>query len=72
MRKPMAKATRPYRYTYVNRVYLEHGAEHGDRCNPVRREDGKCMVSSRHALVTFEDGVQAVVIRRCLRLVKGE
>lgn len=69
---PMKRVLAPYRYVYTNKLYREHGAIHGTRCNPVRREDGKCCVSTRHALVTFENGEQAIVIRRCLRLVEKQ
>ena len=42
-------------------------------CDPVRREDGKCVVSSRmaSALVEFADGSRRVVKRRRLRVVQG-
>jgi hypothetical protein len=56
------------RYRYHNRLYNAHGAPHGVDCDPVRRPDGRCVVGSRHALVRFADGYEAVVIRRCLRL----
>ena len=66
--KPMKKVESPYRYVYHNVAYLKHGAEHGIHCNPVYRPDGKCWVSSGKQVVIFEDGTQAVVVRRCLRL----
>jgi hypothetical protein len=56
------------RYRYVNRAYLASGALHGLHCDPVRRPDGKCWVGGGKQVVVFEDGVEAVVIRRCLRL----
>ena len=56
------------RYLYHNLLYNAHGALHGLLCDPVRRPDGKCIVSRDKALVTFENGVEATVIRRCLRL----
>ncbi len=56
------------RYVYVNRAYLASGAQHGKHCDPVRRPDGKCWVGGGKQVVRFEDGVEAVVIRRCLRL----
>ncbi len=39
-------------------------------CNPVRLEDGRCIVSTSMAtaLVQFEDGTKSVVARRRLRL----
>ena len=41
-------------------------------CNPVRREDGRCIVSVQRAsaLVVFDDGTCHVVARRRLRLVE--
>jgi hypothetical protein len=56
------------RYDYRNRIYLAHGAPHGTACDPCLRPDGKCIVGPRHAQVIFEDGVEAIVIRRALRL----
>ena len=46
----------------------------GARCNPVRRADGRCVVSTRMAmaLVEFEGGRCAIVKRRRLRLMKKE
>jgi hypothetical protein len=40
------------------------------RCDPVRRPDGKCIVSTRFAtaLVRFADGSERVVKRRRLRV----
>ena len=45
----------------------------GQACDPVRREDGKCIVSVRMAtaLVRFADGVERVVPRRRLRVQGG-
>lgn len=42
-------------------------------CNPVRRPDGKCVVSVKMATALVEDvnGKRHVVLRRRLRLVKG-
>lgn len=60
-----------YRYRYHNKLYHATGAAHGTRCNPVTRDDGKCVVGGGKQLVIFEDGVMATVVRRCLkRLVK--
>ena len=41
-------------------------------CDPVRRPDGKCILSTRMAvaLVVFADGVERVVKRRRLRVVE--
>lgn len=42
----------------------------GAQCDPVRRADGKCIVSVKmaSALVEFENGERHVVARRRLRL----
>jgi hypothetical protein len=69
---PMKKVIPPYRYTYINVAYRKHGAEHGFLCDPVRREDGRCVVGGGKQVVVFEDGTEAVVIRRCLRLVNKQ
>lgn len=44
------------------------------QCDPVRRDDGKCVVSVKMAtaLVQFADGSRAVVPRRRLRLTKKD
>ena len=44
----------------------------GQPCEPVRREDGRCIVSTRMAtaLVVFADGTHRVVKRRRLRVVR--
>ena len=44
----------------------------GQPCDPVRRADGKCILSTRMAtaLVVFADGVERVVKRRRLRVVE--
>jgi len=60
-------STRPLRYCYHNRAYIKAGAAHGVLCDPVRR-DGKCVVGGGKQAVVFEDGVEVIVIRRCLRL----
>jgi hypothetical protein len=38
------------------------------RCDPVLRDDGKCVVGKGKQIVIFEDGVRVAVIRRCLRV----
>lgn len=40
------------------------------QCDPVRRPDGRCIVSTRmaSAMVVFADGTKCVVPRRRLRL----
>jgi hypothetical protein len=40
----------------------------GQPCEPVRRADGKVVVSAGKALVVFADGTEHVVMRRRLRL----
>ena len=41
----------------------------GQPCDPVRRADGRCIVSRMGTqLVRFEDGTEVVVLRRRLRL----
>jgi hypothetical protein len=47
---------------------MASGAEHGVTADPVLRADGKTVRGPRHQLVRFGDGVDAVVIKRCLRL----
>ena len=61
-----------YRYMYADRMYKAMGGQHGLRCNPVKDERGKCIVGRGSQMVTFEDGVMAIVIRRCLRLNKAQ
>lgn len=56
----------------MNKLYRAHGSCHGDLCDPVRRANGKCIVSRDKALVRFQDGTVATVIRRCLRLLSKE
>ena len=56
------------RYKYINVAYIRSGAEHGIECDPVLRDDGKCVVGKGKQIVVFEDGVRVVVIRRCLRI----
>lgn len=43
----------------------------GMPCDPVTRDDGRCIISTRMAtaLVLFENGIHCVVPRRRLRLV---
>lgn len=58
-----------HRYTYLG----DRGTREalvGMQCDPVRRPDGKCVLSTRMAtaLVVDSDGVMHVVARRQLRL----
>lgn len=60
------------RYRYTNVAYIKSGAQHGIECDPVFREDGKCVVGKGKQVVLFGDGVKAAVIRRCLRVRNGD
>jgi hypothetical protein len=57
------------RYTYIGDK-LTAPELVGMQCNPVRRADGKCVISVKMAtaLVETEDGKRHVVLRRRLRL----
>lgn len=57
------------RYTYLGDRHTPD-ALRGMQCDPVRRPDGKCIVSVRlaSALVEDEDGQRFVVARRRLRV----
>lgn len=57
------------RYTYLGDKHTDNGLA-GMRCNPVRRPDGKCVVSMKMAtaLVIDERGCLHVVARRRLRV----
>ena len=57
------------RYTYLGDALTDPSLVH-QPCDPVRRADGKCIVSTRMAteLVRFADGVHRVVKRRRLRV----
>lgn len=57
------------RYVYLGDRLTRHDLRHMP-CDPVRRADGKCIVSARMAtaLVVFENGERHVVARRRLRL----
>ena len=54
-----------YRYTYLGDRQTRDGLRDA-QCDPVRRPDGKCVVSTRMAtaLVRVEDGTEAMVARR--------
>lgn len=58
-----------HRYTYLGDRQTREELR-GQPCDPVRRPDGKCVVSTRMAtaLVRLADGQYAVVARRRLRL----
>lgn len=57
------------RYTYIGDK-LTDAALYGMQCDPVRRADGKCIVSVKMAtaLVVDTNGQKHVVLRRRLRL----
>ena len=59
------------RYTFLG-DRMTDPALVGQPCDPVRRVDGKCIVSTRMAtaLVVFWDGVPRVVPRRRLRVIR--
>jgi hypothetical protein len=59
------------RYTYLG-DRLTDPALLGMQCDPVRREDGKCIVSIKMAVAIVEDaqGTRYIVLRRRLRLNK--
>lgn len=41
----------------------------GSPCDPVRRQDGRCVVGRGKQLVEFAGGNRAIVLRRRLRVV---
>lgn len=57
------------RYIYLGDKWT-HPDLVGAECDPIRRPDGKCIVSVERAtaLVRFADGEPVVVLRRRLRL----
>jgi len=57
------------RYTYIGDKLTDQ-ARFGMQCDPVRRADGKCIISQKMAtaLVIDEQGNKWVVLRRRLRL----
>lgn len=60
------------RYLYLGDALTDRALV-GQPCDPVRRTDGKCILSTRTAtaLVQFSDGIRHVVKRRRLRLAEG-
>jgi hypothetical protein len=60
-----------YRYVYLGDRWTDARLA-GRACNPVRRADGRCIVSGARAsaLVSFDTGERHVVARRRLRLVE--
>lgn len=58
-----------HRYTYLGDKHTCQDLK-GGQCNPVRRPDGKCIISIERAsaMVEFDDGTRHVVARRRLRL----
>lgn len=59
-----------FRYVYLGDAMTDPALVN-QPCDPVRREDGKCVVSTRFAtaFVVFADGARRVVKRRRLRVV---
>ena len=59
------------RYVYLGDAMTDPALVN-QQCEPVRRDDGKCIVSTRMAtaLVRFADGTHRVVKRRRLRVVR--
>lgn len=59
------------RYVYLGDAWTDERLR-GAKCDPVRRADGKCILSTRMAtaLVRFESGETHVVKRRRLRLLE--
>lgn len=56
------------RYTYRGDKLTDPKLK-GCQCDPVLRRDGKCITSKLATmLVVFDDGTQAVVMRRQLRI----
>lgn len=62
-----------WRYTYLGDK-LTRPDLRGMQCDPVRRADGKCVISAKMAtaLVVDSDGKRHVVLRRRLRLNKND
>jgi hypothetical protein len=60
------------RYTYLGDKLSDQSLK-GMQCDPVRRKDGKCIVSMKMAtaLVVDPNGNKHVVARRRLRVNKG-
>lgn len=58
------------RYVYLGDLMTDPQLV-GQSCDPVLRDDGKCIVSTKFAsaLVVFADGATRVVKRRRLRVV---
>lgn len=63
----------PFRYRYLGDRWTDTRLA-GRLCNPVRRPDGRCVVSGPRAsaLVAFDTGERHVVARRRLRLLAKE
>jgi hypothetical protein len=59
------------RYVYLGDKWTDPALV-GQPCEPVRRADGKVVVSAGKALVTFAGRGEHIVVRRRLRLAKGE
>lgn len=59
------------RYTYLGDKLTADGLR-GMTCDPVRRQDGKCIISAKMAtaMVVDANGNRYVVLRRRLRLTE--
>jgi hypothetical protein len=57
------------RYTYLG-DRMTDAALKNQPCDPVRRDDGKCICGKGAQLVVFADGIARVVVRRRLRINK--
>ncbi|MGH2683008.1 MAG: hypothetical protein ACRDIX_07225 [Actinomycetota bacterium] len=55
------------RYVYLGDRWTDKRYR-GQACDPVRRSDGRCIVSGSRQLVQLADGRRVVVNRRMLRL----
>lgn len=55
------------RYVYLGDKHTDPVLR-GALCDPIKREDGKCIVGGSKQLVVFEDGTRHVVLRRRLRV----
>ena len=58
------------RYIYLG-DRLTDARLRGQRCDPVRRQDGRCVVGRGKQLVQFAAGTRHVVLRRRLRVREG-
>ncbi len=57
------------RYVYLGDAMTRDDLR-GAPCDPVLRDDGKCIVGGSKQLVRFGDGREHVVLRRRLRIAR--